>query len=222
MASPDNRNVEKTDGVVADHHDLVAVPTHESSGRANVPVERIETSVLEEQYHMSFRTYVVVACMGLTWGTATLANVGPSSTYSHAVAELGGSSISSWIPNAALFPIIGLIPVWGAFSDRFGKKWFIVAGGLFGIVGNIVAATAKHTVTIVIGQALNGTGSSLLQLVIPASMEIVSAQSRGFAQGGMGMINGTMAIMGLVVGESKQPHPSANTPHLVIRILSLY
>lgn len=115
MASLDSNDLEKTDGVVADHLELSHAPTHESSGGQNVPVQHTETRVLEEQYRMSFRTYVVVACMGLTWGTATLANVGPSSTYSHAVAELGGESISSWIPNAALFPIIGLIPVWGRF-----------------------------------------------------------------------------------------------------------
>ncbi|KIX05574.1 uncharacterized protein Z518_06446 [Rhinocladiella mackenziei CBS 650.93] len=90
-------------------------------------------------------------------------------------------------------------PVWGAFSDRFGKKWFIVNGGLIGIVGNCLAATAEATETIIVGQVLNGFGASLLLLVIPASMEVVPAKRRAYAQLIMGLVNGAFAIIGLVV-----------------------
>lgn len=106
----------------------------------------------------------------------------------------------------------------GAFSDRFGKKWFIVAGGIFGIVGNIVAGTASSVKVIIAGQALTGVGASLFVcqpashllrseltkaqlLVIPAGMEIVSAKNRSFAQGGMGLVNGVVAIVGLIEGK---------------------
>ena len=65
-----------------------------------------------DTYRVSTRTYLVVILMGLTWGTCTMANIGPSTTYSHAVSDLGGSSVSAWIPNAALFPLIGIQPIW--------------------------------------------------------------------------------------------------------------
>ncbi|KAI8938277.1 hypothetical protein NX059_005935 [Plenodomus lindquistii] len=90
-----------------------------------------------------------------------MANIGPSTTHNYAVEDLGGESIASWIPNASLFPIIGLQPIWGSLADRFGKKWFILSGGVAGIIGNIVAGTAKSTEVIIAGQALNGLGSSL-------------------------------------------------------------
>lgn len=48
------------------------------------------------------------------------------------------------------------------FGDRFGKKWFLVAGGLFGIAGNILAGTASNVNSIIGGQALNGIAASLL------------------------------------------------------------
>lgn len=41
-----------------------------------------------------------------------MANVGPATTYSYAVQQLGGASLQTWIPNAALFPLIGLQPIW--------------------------------------------------------------------------------------------------------------
>lgn len=79
---------------------------------AAIGLEPVATVALESEYRISFKTYAVLFFMGLTWGTCTLANVGPSSTYSYAVLELGGSTLQSWIPNAALFPLIGLEPVW--------------------------------------------------------------------------------------------------------------
>ncbi|KAJ0426771.1 major facilitator superfamily domain-containing protein [Aspergillus carlsbadensis] len=161
-------------------------------------VEASQPLAGEVEYRVSRMTLLALVLMSLSWGTCTLANVGPSSTYSSAVAELGGQPISSWIPNAALFPLIGLQPVWGSFADRYGKKWFIVAGGVVGILGNIVAATAKRTEAVIGGQALNGIGSSLLLLVIPASMEVVPAKQRSFVQGGTGLVNGLMSIVGII------------------------
>ncbi|KAL3470316.1 major facilitator superfamily domain-containing protein [Aspergillus californicus] len=161
------------------------------------PEDASQPDAGEVEYKLSRMTLLALVFMSLSWGTCTLANVGPSSTYSSATAELGGQAISSWIPNAALFPLIGLQPIWGSFADRYGKKWFIVAGGVVGIMGNIVAATAKKTEAVIGGQALNGIGSSLLLLVIPASMEIVPAKHRSFAQGGTGLVNGLMSIVGI-------------------------
>lgn len=75
-------------------------------------IQKFSTVDLEQQYHVSRKTYLVLLIMGLTWGASTLANVGPSTTYSYAVSQLGGKSIGSWIPNAGLFPLIGLQPLW--------------------------------------------------------------------------------------------------------------
>ncbi|CAK7237200.1 hypothetical protein SEUCBS140593_009878 [Sporothrix eucalyptigena] len=153
----------------------------------------------DTEYRVSTRTYVVLVTMAIAWGTCTMANIGPSTTYSYAVEVLGGASIATWIPNASLFPIIALQPIWGSLADRFGKKWFIVAGGVAGVVGNAIAGTANKTEVIIAGQALNGLGSSLYLLVVPAGMEIVPAKQRSFAQGFMGSINGLMSVMVLLV-----------------------
>ncbi|CZR69618.1 related to potential drug facilitator PEP5 [Phialocephala subalpina] len=161
-------------------------------------LKKLDTVDPEISYHVTSKTYLVLLVMGLAWSTCTLGNIGPSTTYTYCVTELGGKTKESWIPNAGLFPLIGLQPIWGSLADRFGKKWFIVAGGLFGIVGNVVAGTAKNIETVIGGQALNGIGSSLLLLVIPASMEIVTAETRAYAQGCTGLFNGVMAIVGLL------------------------
>lgn len=46
----------------------------------------------------------------------------------------------------------------GTFSDRYGKKWFVMGGALFGMVGAIVSGTAKNVETVIGGQAIGGVG----------------------------------------------------------------
>jgi hypothetical protein len=98
--------------VVSSEHEeqLETVPSQQSAELGTV-AQRLDTVTLESQYHVSLRTYQVLLVMGIAWGTCTLANVGPSTTYSYAVAQLGGASKESWIPNAGLFPLIGLQPI---------------------------------------------------------------------------------------------------------------
>ncbi|KAL6355291.1 hypothetical protein LRP88_10877 [Fusarium phalaenopsidis] len=120
-----------------------------------------DSSSFHDSYKMSIRTYMVLITMAFAWGTYTMANIGPATTYSYAVKALGRESISTWIPNANLFPIIGLQTIWGSLADRFGKKWFILSGGVAGVIGNVVAGSAKSTEVIIAGQALNGLCSSL-------------------------------------------------------------
>lgn len=101
------------DGVSSEHHEYPKVEETSSNNvddGKDVQISHIVS--LEQEYHVSSKTYLVLLIMGLAWGTCTLANVGPSTTYSYAVAELGGVSIGSWVPNAGLFPLIGLQPLW--------------------------------------------------------------------------------------------------------------
>ncbi|KAH7121697.1 hypothetical protein EDB81DRAFT_231423 [Dactylonectria macrodidyma] len=104
-----------------------------------------ESQSYHDSYRLSTRTYLVLVVMAFTWGTCTMENIGPSTTYSYAVEVLSGEAISTRIPNASLFPIIALQPIWGSLADHFGKKWFVVAGGVAGVIGNMVAGTAKST-----------------------------------------------------------------------------
>lgn len=99
------------DSVSSEHNEY---PKQEASGDnfGETDIGRSHTVDLEQEYRVSIKTYLVLLIMGLTWGTCTLANVGPATTYSYAVAQLGGASIGSWVPNAGLFPLIGLQPLW--------------------------------------------------------------------------------------------------------------
>ncbi|KAG6354049.1 hypothetical protein INS49_005020 [Diaporthe citri] len=115
-----------------------------------------------------------------------MANVGPSTTYSYAVDQLGGTSLQTWIPNAALFPLIG-------HGSSFVVDWSAS-------LATLLLVPPRSTEVIIGGQAINGVGSSLFLLSIPTGMEIVPADRRNLAQGLMGLINGVISIIALVTG----------------------
>ncbi|RSL72456.1 hypothetical protein CEP53_001108 [Fusarium sp. AF-6] len=155
----------KTDDIQLEHALGTTRPSEAAASDAG------DSSSFHGPYRLSIRTYMVLTAMAFAWGTCTMANIGPSTTYSYA----------------------------GSLADRFGKKWFILSGGVAGVIGNVVAGSARSTEVIIAGQALNGLGSSLYLLVIPSSMEIVLASHRNFAQGFMGSVNGLVSIMILLV-----------------------
>lgn len=45
-------------------------------------------------------------------------------------------------------------------SDRLGKKWFIVLPAAIGVVGGVIAGSAKETTTIIGGQVLTGLANA--------------------------------------------------------------
>ena len=113
----------KFDNIASEHIENSKTVTAVEDIELGSDIRRLDTNDLENQYHVSTKTYIVLLSMGLTWGTCTLANVGPATTYSFAVAELGGKTKGSWIPNAALFPLIGLQPLWVSASPQSSSSY---------------------------------------------------------------------------------------------------
>lgn len=71
-----------------------------------------DTTAAIVEYKTKLKTWLVIFVLGIGWGTCTLANVGPGTTSSFVAKSVSGTASSSWIPNAALFPLIGLQPLW--------------------------------------------------------------------------------------------------------------
>jgi hypothetical protein len=106
----------KADDIQLEH----APSTTHPSGAADHDAS--DSSSFHDSYRMSIRIYMVLITMDFAWSTCTMANIGPATTYSYAVKALGRESISTWIPNASLFPIIGLQTIW--VSTSHARKHF--------------------------------------------------------------------------------------------------
>lgn len=97
------------------------------------------------------------------------------------LAEIGGASIQSWFILAPLAALAATAPVAGTVADIFGRRWTILVGGLFLIIGLVLYGTS-HTVTqLIVSLPFSGVGAALLEInALAAVNEIAPNKLRGF------------------------------------------
>ncbi|KAJ6606728.1 MFS general substrate transporter [Mycena sp. CBHHK59/15] len=116
-------------------------------------------------------------------------------------AVFNAGSVVSWVPSAYLLTSTCFLPLYGRFSDIFGRKSALfIAMSLF-MVGNLLAGFSKTIIQVIVFRGLAGAGGgglvSMSQIVIS---DIVSLRERGKYQG---IISGVIAIgycLGPVIG----------------------
>ncbi|KIY51784.1 MFS general substrate transporter [Fistulina hepatica ATCC 64428] len=112
-------------------------------------------------------------------------------------------SISSWVPSAYLLTSTVFQPLYGRFSDIFGRKLSLCVGMSVFMIGNLAAGFSKNIITLIVLRGLAGTGGgglvSLSQIVVS---DIISLRERGKYQG---LIGGVVALgycLGPIMGGS--------------------
>ncbi|KAF7358961.1 MFS drug transporter [Mycena sanguinolenta] len=111
-----------------------------------------------------------------------------------------GSTIS-WVPSAYLLTSTAFQPMYGRFSDIFGRKSALCLAMSLFMVGNLIAGFSKTIVQLIVFRGFAGAGGgglvSMMQIVVS---DIVSLRERGKYQG---IIGGVVAIgyaIGPVIG----------------------
>ncbi|KAJ7697605.1 major facilitator superfamily domain-containing protein [Mycena rosella] len=106
-------------------------------------------------------------------------------------------SVVSWVPSASLLTSTCFLPLYGRFSDIFGRKSALCFAMSLYMVGNLIAGFSKTIVQLIVFRGFAGAGGggliSLAQIVIS---DIVSLRERGKYQG---IIGGVMAL-GYAIG----------------------
>lgn len=87
----------------------------------------------------------------------------------------------------------------GTLSDRFGKKWFILAGCLFGVLGTCIAGSANTITGIIGGNVLVGISNAGCIVSMAANQEIVPNKYRPIAMGICQAIGTAFSILGTFV-----------------------
>ncbi|XP_006460567.1 hypothetical protein AGABI2DRAFT_203654 [Agaricus bisporus var. bisporus H97] len=101
--------------------------------------------------------------------------------------HFNAGSVSSWVPSAYLLTSTSFLPLYGRFSDIFGRKATLTVAMLIFLVGNLAAGFSKSIVELIVLRGVAGAGGgailSLAQIIIS---DIVSLRERGKYQGIMG------------------------------------
>jgi MFS family permease len=156
-----------------------------------------ETEEQFELYRISWRTVLAIIVLSLTWSSTTYAVAGVNTAISYMVSSFPGQEANaSWIANSVLFCIVTVPVISGAISDRYGKKWLMVIGGIIGACGSIVSGRASSINMIIGGQALSGVGASAALVCVAASMEIVPTRYRPVSFACMAILNSAFGAVG--------------------------
>lgn len=85
-------------------------------------------------------------------------------------------------------------------SDYWGRKRFIIASNLLGVVGFIVVSRSKNIATCFAGFTLGGMAYACQALCFAIPSEVLHRKYRGYGQAVVNIANGIGAIMGVLVG----------------------
>ncbi|KAF2112843.1 siderophore iron transporter [Lophiotrema nucula] len=111
-------------------------------------------------------------------------------------------------PNYALIPIVktlcggvGLTLV-GRLSDIFGRRWFMIAGSVLGIIGSIICVTAQNIDTILGGTVFIGLAGAVQTSFSFVLMELVANKHRAVLTGALFLTTCPLAAFGPLIARS--------------------
>ncbi|KXN90675.1 hypothetical protein AN958_03960 [Leucoagaricus sp. SymC.cos] len=115
--------------------------------------------------------------------------------------SFNAGSVASWVPSAYLLTSTSFQPLYGRFSDIFGRKATLTAAMLIFMIGNLGAGFSKTIVQLIVLRGFAGAGGgailSMAQIIVS---DIVSLRDRGKYQGIIGGVVTIGYAIGPIVG----------------------
>ncbi|KAL2753529.1 hypothetical protein ACRALDRAFT_1058070 [Sodiomyces alcalophilus JCM 7366] len=110
---------------------------------------------------------------GPFWATPTTAAIS-----SQLLGLFGQSELSAWVIPCITTAATVTILLFGANSDLFGRRPFLLCSCLFGAVGYIICARANSTHMLIAGLCLNGVASGMSGIALIAVPELIANKYR--------------------------------------------
>jgi MFS family permease len=94
--------------------------------------------------------------------------------------DLGGTTVA-WLGLGNALATAATAPFAGAISDLIGRRYVLLLGSVFIIVGSIVTGVAPHMDAAIAGMAIIGIGAGFTEVTATAAiLELVPVNMRGF------------------------------------------
>ena len=115
--------------------------------------------------------------------------------------ELGDLEHLPWIVTVYLLTSTAVTPLYGKFSDSYGRRVTMLIGIVIFIIGSIACALAPTMVVLILARALQGIGGGgLIALAQTIIADIVSPRERGRYQVYFASVFMTSSLLGPVLG----------------------
>lgn len=115
--------------------------------------------------------------------------------------EFGSSALLNWVMSAYLLTATLSTPLWGKFSDIYGRRLLLQCSVILFIVGSVLAGFSSDIVGLVASRAIQGIGGGgMIVLVFAAIADLVSPIERGRFVGFFGAAFGLASVLGPLMG----------------------
>lgn len=117
------------------------------------------------------------------------------------VSDLGGLNHLSWVVTAYLVASTAATPLWGKFSDLYGRRRvFQTAIGLF-LLGSALCGLSQNMLQLIAFRAFQGLGGGgLMAIALSIIGDIIPPRERGRYQGYFGAVFGVSSVAGPLLG----------------------
>ena len=125
------------------------------------------------------------------------------------VASLGGLHVYSWVFSGYLLTQTVTMPLWGRFSDLYGRRPVYLVGLATFLAGSALSGTAQTMTQLIVFRMVQGLGAgSLLTLGYTIIGELFGLERRARLQGYLSGVWGVASMIGPPVGGLLTDHLS--------------
>jgi len=125
------------------------------------------------------------------------------------VASLGGLDVYSWVFSGFLLTQTVTMPLWGRFSDLYGRRSVYLTGLTIFLAGSALSGAAQDMAQLIVFRALQGLGAgSLMTLGYTIIAELFGLERRAKMQGYISGLWGFASLIGPWVGGLLSDHGS--------------
>jgi EmrB/QacA subfamily drug resistance transporter len=115
--------------------------------------------------------------------------------------ELGDLEHLPWIVTVYLLTSTAVTPLYGKFSDSYGRRGTMLIGIVIFIIGSIACALAPNMIVLILARGLQGIGGGgLIALAQTIIADIVAPRERGRYQVYFASVFMTSSLLGPVLG----------------------
>ena len=125
------------------------------------------------------------------------------------VKSLGGIKIYSWVFSGFLLTQTVTMPLWGRFSDLYGRRSIYLTGLATFLVGSALSGAAQNMVQLILFRMVQGLGAgALMTLGYTIIGELFGLERRARMQGYISSVWGVASLMGPWAGGLLTDHVS--------------
>ncbi|CDR88702.1 uncharacterized protein SPSC_05534 [Sporisorium scitamineum] len=181
-----------------DHHDdatTAVPPTPESATEHKVS--------LSDQTNFLPKQQVILCFVGLSAAlfTALLDQSIISTALNRITESFHAGNESSWLSTSYLLTSTAASPLYGRFSDIFGRKVCLMVALIGFLIGSALCAAAQSVTQLIVFRAFAGAfGGGIVSLVMVVVGDVVSLRQRGTYQGVLGVVVALANAGGPLIG----------------------